>query len=86
MDTNPDWYHNLAANPEVSVEVGTETYAATAPSLPSEERDRVYATQAGWFPVCAVPGEVGPGHPRGRIGPGAGGLTATRAARPARLF
>ena len=26
--TNPDWYHNLVANPEVTVELGTETYPA----------------------------------------------------------
>src|SRR3954471_17566001 len=29
-DTNPDWFHNLRANPEASVEVGTETVAVTA--------------------------------------------------------
>ena len=23
--TNPDWYHNLRANPKVTVEVGTDT-------------------------------------------------------------
>ena len=53
MDTNPDWYHNLVAHPDVRVEVGTDTYAATAQSLPGEERDRVYATQAGRSPVFA---------------------------------
>ncbi len=53
MDTNPDWYHNLVANPDVSVEVGTETYGATAQSLRGEERGRVYATQAGRSPVFA---------------------------------
>ena len=29
-DTNPDWYHNLVAHPEVTVERGSETFAATA--------------------------------------------------------
>jgi len=24
--TNPDWYHNLKANPSIEVEVGTETF------------------------------------------------------------
>ena len=44
-DTNPDWYHNLVANPEVTVEIGTETYSATARVLEGAERDEVYARQ-----------------------------------------
>lgn len=44
-DTNPDWYHNLVANPEVTVEIGTETYTATARVLDGAERDEVYARQ-----------------------------------------
>ena len=27
--TNPDWYYNLKANPEITVEYGTETFTAT---------------------------------------------------------
>jgi deazaflavin-dependent oxidoreductase (nitroreductase family) len=46
METNPDWYHNLVAHPSVTVEIGTETYAATALPLPGEERDRVFVEQA----------------------------------------
>ncbi len=38
--TNPDWYHNLLAHPEVTIEVGNETYDATATPLTGEERDR----------------------------------------------
>jgi deazaflavin-dependent oxidoreductase (nitroreductase family) len=49
--TNPDWYHNLVANPTVTIEVGTETYEATATVLTGEERDRLYARQ-----VAAMPG------------------------------
>ena len=48
--TNPAWYHNLIAYPEVTVEVGTETYEATATSLTGEERDRLYAKQASLYP------------------------------------
>ena len=48
--TNPDWYHNLLAHPEVTVEVGTETYEATATVLSGEERDRLYVRQAERFP------------------------------------
>ncbi|HET7092772.1 MAG TPA: nitroreductase/quinone reductase family protein, partial [Thermomicrobiales bacterium] len=28
--TNPDWYHNLVANPTATVEVGTETFPVRA--------------------------------------------------------
>ena len=52
-DTNPDWYHNLVANPEVRVEVGTETYRARAEVLSTSERDRVYAEQARRYPGFA---------------------------------
>ena len=48
--THPDWYHNLIAHPEVTVEVGTETYEATATALNGEERDRNYARQAELYP------------------------------------
>jgi deazaflavin-dependent oxidoreductase (nitroreductase family) len=48
--TNPAWYHNLLAHPEVTVEVGTETYEATATPLTGEERDRLYAKQASLYP------------------------------------
>jgi deazaflavin-dependent oxidoreductase (nitroreductase family) len=48
--TNPAWYHNLIAYPEVTVEVGTETYEATATPLTGEERDRLYAKQASLYP------------------------------------
>jgi deazaflavin-dependent oxidoreductase (nitroreductase family) len=53
METNPDWYHNLVADPAVTVEVGTETYAATAQPLSGEDRDRVFAEQARRAPVFA---------------------------------
>src|ERR1700730_4310612 len=38
--TTPDWYHNLLAHPQVTVEVGSEVYEATATVLSGEERDR----------------------------------------------
>jgi deazaflavin-dependent oxidoreductase (nitroreductase family) len=40
--TNPDWYHNLLAHPEVSVEVGTDTIPVKAREADGEERDRVW--------------------------------------------
>ncbi|HLX57173.1 MAG TPA: nitroreductase family deazaflavin-dependent oxidoreductase [Ktedonobacteraceae bacterium] len=51
--TNPDWYHNLLAHPQVTVEVGSETYEATATVLSGEERDRLYAMQAQLSPQFA---------------------------------
>ena len=52
-DKNPDWFHNLVADPAVSVELGTEKFKATASPLSGEERDRVYAIQAERFPGFA---------------------------------
>lgn len=48
--TNPDWYHNLLANPRVSVELGDETFEAVASVVEGDERDRLYATQASFMP------------------------------------
>lgn len=48
--TSPDWYHNLVANPDVTVEVGTETLKADAEVVGGHERDRLYARQAELYP------------------------------------
>ncbi|MQY14437.1 Deazaflavin-dependent nitroreductase [Streptomyces sp. RB5] len=39
----PDWYHNVVAHPEVTVELGAERYAATAVPVTGAERDRLWA-------------------------------------------
>lgn len=39
---HPDWYHNLVANPEVVVEVGTERFTAKAGTAEGAEHDRLY--------------------------------------------
>ena len=49
-DSNPDWYHNLAANPEVTVELGDETFRALATPVAGADRDRIYAIQAERYP------------------------------------
>ncbi len=41
--TNPDWYHNLVANPEVTIEVGTETLQVRARTAEGEEREQIWA-------------------------------------------
>lgn len=48
--TNPDWYHNLVANPGVTVEIGGETYDAQAKVITGAERDRIYAEQVKVMP------------------------------------
>ena len=47
---SPDWYHNLVANPVVTVEVGADTFEADTTTLTGEERDRLYAKQAAEYP------------------------------------
>jgi len=48
--TSPDWYHNLVANPTVTVEVGTETFKAKASVATGKERDDLFALQAQEYP------------------------------------
>jgi deazaflavin-dependent oxidoreductase (nitroreductase family) len=36
--TNPDWYHNVLANPRFEVEVGTRTFTVEATELTPAER------------------------------------------------
>jgi hypothetical protein len=51
--TNPARYHNLKAHPDVRIEVGTETFDATATELTGEERERVFRAQAERAPQFA---------------------------------
>ena len=39
LPTNPDWVHNLRANPAAHIEIGTDGYDVMARELPLEERD-----------------------------------------------
>ncbi|MFN2544926.1 MAG: nitroreductase family deazaflavin-dependent oxidoreductase [Actinomycetota bacterium] len=43
--THPDWYHNVRANPETNVEVGTETWEVRARVAEGEERERIWEKQ-----------------------------------------
>ena len=43
--TNPDWFHNLQANPEVGVE-GGESFTARATVASGDERDRLWEQHA----------------------------------------
>ncbi|HEX8732401.1 MAG TPA: nitroreductase family deazaflavin-dependent oxidoreductase [Ktedonobacterales bacterium] len=48
--TNPAWYHNLLAHPEVRVELGDQTYTAVATPVSGEERDHIYTRWAERYP------------------------------------
>jgi F420H(2)-dependent quinone reductase len=48
--THPEWYFNLLAHPEVTVEVGTEKFTATARLLEGEERAEAYVVAAESYP------------------------------------
>ena len=51
--SNPDWYHNLAAAGEATVERGTDTYRVSVRELSGDERDSVYDEQARRYPGFA---------------------------------
>ncbi len=51
--TDPDWFHNLVAHPSVTVELGADTFGATAVVLEGAARDEVYAAQAAVYPNFA---------------------------------
>jgi deazaflavin-dependent oxidoreductase (nitroreductase family) len=48
--TNPDWYYNLKANPEITVEYGTETFTASITELPEDEGQAKLRAQAELMP------------------------------------
>jgi deazaflavin-dependent oxidoreductase (nitroreductase family) len=50
---NPDWYHNLIANPVVTIELGDERFEARATEATGAERDRLYNQQAAQLPIFA---------------------------------
>jgi deazaflavin-dependent oxidoreductase (nitroreductase family) len=52
-DKNPDWYHNLRAHPDTTIEVGTETIPVRARDLPREERDPIWEIQKQRYPGFA---------------------------------
>jgi deazaflavin-dependent oxidoreductase (nitroreductase family) len=48
--TDPDWYHNLVAAGQATVEVGTETYPVTVTEITGDQRDRIYDRQVQQMP------------------------------------
>jgi deazaflavin-dependent oxidoreductase (nitroreductase family) len=43
--THPDWYYNLAANPDASIELGTETITVKARVAEGDERTSIWEPQ-----------------------------------------
>ena len=52
--THPDWYRNLVANPEATVERGSETFRARARTAEGQERARLFAQHAARMPFFAA--------------------------------
>ena len=50
---HPDWYHNVVAHPTVTVEVGPETFEATAVVLQGAERERMWSRIVERYPFFA---------------------------------
>jgi deazaflavin-dependent oxidoreductase (nitroreductase family) len=51
--THPEWYRNLIAAGEGSIERGTETYKVAVRDVTGPDRDRIYAEQARRYPGFA---------------------------------
>jgi len=51
--TNPDWYHNLVAHPDVEAEIGADTVTLTARVAEGEERERLWSAQKQVMPGFA---------------------------------
>jgi deazaflavin-dependent oxidoreductase (nitroreductase family) len=50
-DRQPDWYYNLVANPDITIEKGTESLAVRATVLHGAEREAIFARHAARFPI-----------------------------------
>lgn len=51
--THPDWYGNMLAHPQVTVEIGTETFDALATVTEGEERQRLWNRIVELYPFFA---------------------------------
>jgi deazaflavin-dependent oxidoreductase (nitroreductase family) len=52
-DTNPDWFHNVTAHPQVTAEIGTSTRSFRARTANPNERERIWTEQKKNFPGFA---------------------------------
>jgi deazaflavin-dependent oxidoreductase (nitroreductase family) len=49
----PDWYHNIIANPDITIEKGVETIPVHATEVVGREREAIFARHAARFPIFA---------------------------------
>ena len=49
--TNPDWYYNLKANPDIMVEYGAESFDAKVEELPEADAQARLQSQASLIPT-----------------------------------
>jgi len=49
--THPAWYHNLVANPGVTVELAGDTFEARGVTIEGDERERIFAAQKDAMPA-----------------------------------
>jgi deazaflavin-dependent oxidoreductase (nitroreductase family) len=52
-DTNPDWFHNLLANPDVSIEIGADKIDVRARVAEGVEYERIWEPWKKMFPQFA---------------------------------
>ena len=52
-DTHPDWYHNIAAHPDVTAEIGTDTRRFRARTATDDERAPIWNAQKADYPGFA---------------------------------
>lgn len=52
-DTHPDWFHNVTANPAVTVEFGTATGSFRARVASGDEREAIWSKQKKDYPGFA---------------------------------
>lgn len=51
--SNPDWYHNLVAHPDVTIEVGSDTAAVRARVTKDDKRESIWTRQKELYPQFA---------------------------------
>lgn len=49
--TNPSWYYNLLANPEITIEVGDEKIKVHAVNTNGKEREKLFNHHAKQYPT-----------------------------------
>jgi deazaflavin-dependent oxidoreductase (nitroreductase family) len=56
LPAHPTWYHNLKAHPQITVEVGTQTFTVLAQELDDAARAELWPTLVAQWPKPGVAG------------------------------